>query len=690
MKRLLLLIKLGFLVCFSAGLMAQSLEEKYEVVDLCFKGNKELSDGKLLNVVRTRETPWVVWKWIYSLFGKEILGGQKPEYFDPVVFASDYYNIKRFYEDNGFFQAKIDSIILLDKSKREVRLEFKIVEGKRSFIDTINIYGIEALPEDVAKNLFKDRIINVGDPFIQENVEQELKRLISVFANSGYIDVKVKTADAQYYASTNNFSIIFVFEPGERYTFGEIKIQQDTAYPQISPKVVLRHIDFKVGEYYSEEKKIASERNLNRLGIFEVARIESDISNMQTYTQIPIRMILRTRDFQELTPEIGINDENNAFNVLFGVGYNHRNIFGGAEFFSTHIRTNLHSLKFSKLFKSNMLKDSSFVSKTELSMQFVLPYFINNKTNLSIALTAMLDKQPLYYLPSLGFRLGTQSQTATYTKLFIDWNLQISDPKSLNGETSTIVYRGARGTFEKQFNSFVAITLQRDKRNDFFYPSEGIFQSVTIEEGGIFPRVFKGLLKLELPYSQYVKVALSGQWYWDPGKKRDLIWALRLRAGSAILYGNSPLKNIPLTQRFYSGGSGSVRGWKARELGAMSSVIRGEGGRALVEGNLESRWNFLKGAGSLWFIDLEKLSMVFFYDCGTIWLDPKDIRASDIGMAIGFGLRYNTVAGPVRIDFGMKLYDPDAQAGNRWITQRRFFPETFKGGVIHLGVGHTF
>jgi outer membrane protein assembly factor BamA len=66
------------------------------------------------------------------------------------------------------------------------------------------------------------------------------------------------------------------------------------------------------------------------------------------------------------------------------------------------------------------------------------------------------------------------------------------------------------------------------------------------------------------------------------------------------------------------------------------------------------------------------------------------MRVTELGIATGFGLRYNTIAGPIRIDFGMKVYDPDAPEIRQWITQKRFFPETFAFGIIHLGVGHTF
>ena len=71
---------------------------------------------------------------------------------------------------------------------------------------------------------------------------------------------------------------------------------------------------------------------------------------------------------------------------------------------------------------------------------------------------------------------------------------------------------------------------------------------------------------------------------------------------AALLYDDSPLKVIPLTQRFFSGGSESVRGWQARGLGVMALALRNFGGNALFEGTIESRLNPLKDAGSLSFL----------------------------------------------------------------------------------------
>ena len=666
--------------------LAQEADYGYEVGAIRFEGNKDLNNDQLLSVIHTRETPWAVWKWIYKRFDKEILGGQKPVYFDPIVFASDYQNLKNFYTDNGFFHAHVDSSIVFSPDKEKVFLTFSIAEGRRSLIDTIIYDGLADLPPDVQEDLSSNKQITLGMPYIRTNVEAEYKRIVGFCVNNGYIDMKLVTVDARRYASTDNVTVFFVFKLGKRFTFGNISVEQDTASRQyINSTVVLEHLDFSTGEYYSEEKRIESERNLNRLGIFESTKIENIIPDISSkITQIPVRVLVRTRPFQELSPEVGINDENNAFNVLVGIGYNNRNLFGGAENFTTNLRLNVQSLQFGKILKDNLLRDSSLISKIELTTQLVWPYFINNKTSISAAASLMLDKQSTYYIPSIGFRIGTQSQTSTYTRLFVDWNLQLSDPQTVKTLKDTII--GTEWT--KQFNSFIMVTLQRDKRNDIIYPSSGIFQSISIEEGGIFPRAFDRPLGLDLPYSQYVKLTLDGQWYWDPNNSRDLIWATRFRTGAALLYGDSPLP-VPLTQRYYSGGSGSVRGWRARDLGTMADSLRNQGGDGMFEGTIEARLNPFK-RGTLGFLDLEKLSFVLFYDCGNIWSEPRQMRLSEIAMAFGFGLRYNTIAGPIRIDFGMKLYDPDPLATRPWVTQKRFFPETFKQGVIHLGVGHTF
>lgn len=683
MRRLLPLALL-LLLCSLLPAVAQPTD-RVEIGNLRLEGNRELSDEMILAVLRTRETPWGIWKFVYRNISEGL--GQKAEYFDPIAFEADVRTVRQLYLDQGFYHARVDTQILFRPEDGEVDLTFSIEEGRRSFVDTIEYRGAAELPGDVQEELHSNQLIERGDPFVLSVADAELRRLVEVFANAGYLGVGVDTVIATRYASTNNFTLVYSFIPGRRYQFGEVTVIQDSTVEQtVEEAVVLRHLEFREGDYFSEAKKVESERNLNRLGVFEASKIENALAQIgPDVTHVPVNVMVRARPFQELTPEIGVSDENNAFNILTGVGYNHRNFFGGARNFSARLRFNLQSIgtiSFLRVFSQTGLRDSTIVAKTEISTQLVQPYFFNNKTSLSITLSGILDKQRSYYLPIIRSRIGMIAQTATYTRTFLDWNLELVDPRTVSTQRDT-TFEG----FTKQFNSIITATIQRDKRDDIFVPSTGFFHSFSVEESGLIPRAIGRPLGIDLPFSQYVKVNAVGQWYWDPSLRRSWIWGLRVHGGMAFLYGDNGVEPPP-TQLFYAGGSGSVRGWKARDLG---SVPRPEyGGRALLEANLEGRWNLLQGAGTLWFLELEKFSTVFFLDAGNLWRDASEIRAKEIALAAGFGIRYNTVAGPIRIDFGMRMFDPSAPPGREWVTSRRFFPEVFSGGVIHLGVGHAF
>jgi translocation and assembly module TamA len=478
-----------------------------------------------------------------------------------------------------------------------------------------------------------------------------------------------------------------VFHPGNRYRFGVVTVVQDSASGRlISESVVRDHLDFREGDFFSEARKAESERNLNRLGVFETSRIEPLPPLIQNGTyEIPTNVIVRTRPFHELSPEIGANDEDRAFNALVGLGYNNRNFLGGARNLNLRSRVsvqNIQEIDLPDVLFKNGIRDSSLIAKFELASEIVQPYFFSNKTRIVTSLAYIVEKQRLYLADILRGRLGVSAQLARFTRGSIDWNLERIKPEALSPAAESVLI--IRDDLKPQFNSILTATIQRDRRNDLFSPSEGFFHSLAVEEAGLLPNLF-GSLGGNLPYSRYYKIWSSGQWYWDPSGTRDVIWALRLTGGFAELYGDSP-SPVPLTRRFYGGGGGSVRGWRSRSLGAVLDAA--QGGNAMLEANAEARWNLFKNAGKLFFIDLANISLVGFVDMGNVWTEVRRIRGSEIAVAAGTGLRWNTIAGPIRIDFALRIHDPFEPPGRTWITQRRFFHETY--GLVQLGIGHAF
>lgn len=680
------------LLCLLAAALAHSQDRwrDLELAGIQFEGNETFRDDALLNVIHLKETPAGFWKFLYTISEKL---GDKPEYFDPVMFSQDYARLNTFYQEQGFFSARIDTLLKFDFGKKTVSISFLIHEGRRSLVDSIQHVGFDGLPFDLMEEIHSNALIELGDPYVVDRVVSEQARLVSAFFNNGFADVRAERPVADRYLSTNNVKVIFGMNPGKRYVFGPISVKQDsTVTERVDDDVVLQHLDFGPGDFYSQAKRADSERNLNRLGVFETSRIEPVIgARSDSIKDIPMQVFVRPRPFQEMVPEIGFTDENNAFNILLGLSYNNRNFFGGARNLQARLQLQLQSIQdveFGRVFHETGLRDSSVIGNAELSLQVNQPYFFNNKTSLTPSISFIVEKRHKYYFnPILRGRLGVTSQTARYTTAFIEWSLERIGYEAINPTIGGIYFDSLSIDRRPQLNSILSVTLQRDKRNDLFYPTAGFMHSVTIEEAGILPSVFGGLFGSDLPYSKYVKIAGRGQWYWDPTQNNAAIWAFRLYGGVAELYGHSPAP-VPITRRFFGGGSGSVRGWKARELAVSALPL--EGGNAVLEGSVEYRWNLLRNAGRLGFVEFNRFSLVFFFDFGNVWTRAKEFKVSEIALASGLGLRYATVAGPVRIDLGFRVYDPSEAQGRKWISEKKFWKETLGNFVLHFGIGHSF
>jgi outer membrane protein insertion porin family len=183
---------------------------------------------------------------------------------------------------------------------------------------------------------------------------------------------------------------------------------------------------------------------------------------------------------------------------------------------------------------------------------------------------------------------------------------------------------------------------------------------------------------------------LNGTFYFPVYESTEDAFGMKFRIGTIQTYKGDKFE-IPLNQRFYAGGSNSVRGWKTRDLvpeqnqGTLSSNPTPEeiegvllrnivpGGFFIMEGSLETR-NRLVG----------QLGTALFVDYGNVWNDFRDVQLNTIAVAAGFGLRYYSDFAPFRIDFGFKVYDPDDR---RSFFKKSLFKETFE---FHFGIGEAF
>ena len=185
------------------------------------------------------------------------------------------------------------------------------------------------------------------------------------------------------------------------------------------------------------------------------------------------------------------------------------------------------------------------------------------------------------------------------------------------------------------------------------------------------------------PYAQYIRGEYSFGRTWRFGSKDGNAIATRFLAGAGYAYGNSSA--LPFEKQFYAGGASSMRGWQARAVGPGFSVmndafiIPSQTGDMKLEANLEYRFKVF------W-----KLEGALFTDIGNVW-NLKEIPSdflSSLAADWGTGVRLNLDFILLRIDFGMKVYDPSRNAGERFLNPGRWLRRG--GNAFHFGIGYPF
>jgi len=666
-------------------------EIRFELKRIRFEGNESVSDRALRSVMTTKESPSKLSIFLFEHIS-ERLGSQR-QYFDPATFEQDLANLRAYYRDQGFFSTKIDTVSEVDSAKREVDLKLIFQEGPQSLIDSVRYHGLETLDPVIRDEILADATLKIGSPFNARNLQREQQRVLNLFYNRGFSEATLDSTTVLLRLSTNNVVVVFWITPRRQFRVREISIVPiETKPEEIDQNVVMRYLDMSPGQLYSLERKLRSERNLSRLGIFETVKVDARFPSAEDTTRtIPVSIFLKARNKHELTPEVFVNDVNNAFNLGLGLGYNNRNFFGSARNFSARSQFRVQSIQrisFFKMFTATGFRQPSLVAGAELTLQLLQPYLFTNKVSGTWSFSLIADKQRPYLQSIIRNRVGVSTQFAEQTFGLFDWSLERMSVEIFDSASA----RQFVGEQRPQLNSIFVATWQRDVTNDVFSPSAGWFASISAEEAGMVPALFKNFGS-NLPFSQYYKLSAYGRLYKDLSKDRFTILALKLKAGFAESYrfqrkaeqGDLP---IPINRRFFAGGSGSVRGWRTRELGAVDRPQFG--GNAILESTLETRINILKGVQDWWVFKPSGVWTVFFFDIGNIWGKPGNVRFDQLAVASGFGIRYDTIFGPVRVDFGFRVYDPGEKEGRRWFSSKRFWSETFSTGVLHFGIGHAF
>jgi len=392
--------------------------------------------------------------------------------------------------------------------------------------------------------------------------------------------------------------------------------------------VIMRELLVKPGDAYDYAAILSSQQQIYHLGYFRVAKFEPLRSGEKEYVK-DMLFIVEERPAGAMEYTVGYGDLDR---LRGSVEVYHRNLWGTARY---------SSLRFEE---SAILKRAIFnfqepwLLGRKLEGKFSLVWSDSEKLN--------SDTRELYYktrktTASFGIEKTFGNLTPSLTYMFENVrNYDVLSAAEVTAEDSGRV-----------LVSSLSPALIWDLRDDVFNPRRGALYGIVLKEA----------LRELFSEADFSKLTIQGSWFLPI---RTSVLALSARVGVAWPFRDTTV--VPLHERFYVGGSTTVRGYTQDSIGPSAPDANGDaipqGGQSMGVFNIELRLNPGEGLG-----------FVLFTDAGNVW--PKQsIDLADVRSSYGAGIRYGTPIGPLRIDYGQKIHRLSGESA----------------GEFHFNIGNTF
>jgi outer membrane protein insertion porin family len=601
----------GVIILFLFLLQPVVAQDNLIVSDISIKGNSTLSASQIKEQVAMYATGKI----------KRLLR-KKAYLFNTQALKADSLRLVRYYQREGFLQVEIDRpVVLIAGDKKTVKVTFHVLEGQPVLVDTI-VCNFQQNPADgldsgeFLKQVDKKKILKKGRRFRDDDLIADRQFMIAELNKRGYAYAEVNYALSVVQEKSVN--ITWSIAPGPVCAFGQTRI---IGNEKVAEKSIRKQVVFNDGQKFSSTLMNKSQKQIYDLGLFQIVTVKG-ISREGKNSDIPV--MIRVREAPRWT-------------TRFGIGYGIEDKF---RFFTTV--TKLGFLGGAR--RATLLLKHSALEPVNINLRLTQPGFITPRTSIILNPFYLRQAEPAYIATRLGGDVTLQQEIATKTNALITYTLE----KVKQEETSERVTTSSVVDTSTLYNkSSITLGLNMDKSHPIFVPEKGFFAATTYKLSGLGLGSRFHFSKLQFDVRTYHKVV------------SQIIMAYRVKVGFLESYDDNGF--VPVEERFFSGGSSSVRGWARSQLGPKNELGDPLGGNSLLEASAEARipvWGLF--------------SVVVFTDFGNVWEESYAHKITDLRYSLGTGLRISTPIGPIRLDLARPVFDQENQL------------------QFHLSIGHAF
>lgn len=550
--------------------------------------------------------------------------------------ARDEDSIRNLYQSNGFRDVEVTHRIQDDYQGKigNIAVFIDIKEGSQYFIDSLQVSGIEKMDRT---QLLSGLSSTAGQPFSEFNVAVDRDAILARYFEKGFADVTFEWSSKPA-AQPYRVELNYVIHEGKQQFVRQVIY---TGNKVTKDRVINRLLELNPGDPLSPSAITDTQRRLYDVGVF--ARVDAAIQDPDGETD-------RKYVLYDL-------DEARRWSTSFGFGAEIARIGGcstcldapaGATGFSPRVSVNVTRNNLWGEGHSLSLRTRASTLEQQALLTYTWPRFFDNN-NLSFSVSGLYDN-------SLDVR--------TFNSRREEVSLQILQHLA---KTTTVFYRYSyrRVSIDEatlKISPFLipllsqpvrlgefSISLIQDHRDDPVEPHRGYYNTIDL---GLAEHIFGS-------QRNFLHFLGRNASYYQLTKRFVLARSTQFGDIHAFNYSGDPLDAIPLAERFFGGGGTSHRGFAENQAGPRDTETGFPiGGTVQLFNQTELRFPLIG----------ENIGGVLFHDMGNTYssldnlsfrVKQRDLQDFDYMVhAVGFGLRYRTPIGPVRVDLAYSVNAP--------------------------------
>jgi outer membrane protein insertion porin family len=545
--------------------------------------------------------------------------------------------VHRFYVARGFLDSVVDPPRYIFKGQiNRVDVVIPIHEGRQYVFGSISFTGQTIYDAETLRGQIFDLL---QQPYTDARVADIPRRIEAYYKARGYYDVNVDATAAPDQAVNGRVQVQVVVAAGAVYHFDGITV---TGLDRLHPSYVIKRFSKLRGKPYSPDVLDERFRTLMKTGLFNLVQIKP----------VPVGGHLLRLDIsaeEAKSKEFGLSIGYGSYEGgIFGVQYRDRDLFGYGRPLTTSIEVSQRAYRGEILYED--------------------PFFLDTDFSFRARLAAINFRFDGYTKFELGGRLELTRKITKYDEAGVTF--AVRHVKIIDADIKPIFLGD-----ENYFVNTLGFTNTLDMRESPFVTPRGFLINNTLDLAssafGSDIEFIRGTIRVGyyLPFGP--KPLTPGVVEDKPGTPLQRWFqqssiAFGARAGiihSLTVSGPEEAFAIPIDERFFNGGSDTVRSFGERDLGPHDHRRHPLGGEFFTVFNIEYTFPIFG-----------ELQGALFTDAGNLLPTAEEPGLDDMRYAIGAGLRYKLPVGPIRLDYGV---NPDPHSD-----------EDF--GAFHFSFGFAF